>query len=337
MRPNSKYITIGDNLDNTIKMLDDLVFRPRLKALEWSKLTKQTPNMKVGYPGQHLASLITGVEGSRTGARGDDLVDGTEVKSCSRVDQLDICRYCKEKVLRSETHCPKCDSDKITRKNDSKWLFGIKSESELDLLVNKVDRIFLTIAEYPFYDKHRFDCISFKAYEIWNNCERHDKFREIMTNYYNKIFLSHIERNPNKTPAPKNFWPYSFQFYLCNPVKVFEATIKDTNKEPKISVDFLYPPGADRSELSPELMPISLLTIDELRFLISNNDNLERLEPLVREGFSISDFVNTIKDRPTDKKRIGDIIPYLDESSRSCLSLRDTDKISEARTPYNRR
>jgi MamI restriction endonuclease len=100
MKPKSEFITIGNNTAQIEVLLQELVLQPRLKALEWSKITRQTPNMKVGYPGQHLASLITGIEGSRTGARGDDLIDGTEVKSCSRVDQLDTCKNCNEKVLR---------------------------------------------------------------------------------------------------------------------------------------------------------------------------------------------------------------------------------------------
>ena len=134
MIPKNSFITITDNCNKILQLLQDLVLQPRIKALEWSKVTKQTPNMKVGYPGQHLASLITGVEGSRTGARGDDLIDGTEVKSCSRVDQLDTCNYCASKVLRNEDTCPKCGSSNIKRMDDSKWLFGIKSEAELKLL-----------------------------------------------------------------------------------------------------------------------------------------------------------------------------------------------------------
>lgn len=97
MKPKTELITITDNETKIVKLLQELVLQPRLLALEWSKITKQTPNMKIGYPGQHLASLITGIEGARTGARGDDLRDGTEVKSCSRVDQLDTCVACKTK------------------------------------------------------------------------------------------------------------------------------------------------------------------------------------------------------------------------------------------------
>lgn len=56
---------------------------------KWSKLTNQTPAAKIGYLGQHLASLITGVSGIGSGARGDDLSDGTEVKSSNKVGQVD--------------------------------------------------------------------------------------------------------------------------------------------------------------------------------------------------------------------------------------------------------
>ena len=105
MIPKKELITISDTKSKIEKLLMELVLEPRLKALEWSSITKQTPNMKIGYPGQHLASLITGIEGARTGARGDDLRDGTEVKSCSRVDQLDTCSSCKNKVLRIESVC----------------------------------------------------------------------------------------------------------------------------------------------------------------------------------------------------------------------------------------
>lgn len=65
----NNYIKILDNRNLILKLIQEIIIDPRIKALEWSKITNQTPNMKIGYPGQHLASLITGVQGSRTGAR----------------------------------------------------------------------------------------------------------------------------------------------------------------------------------------------------------------------------------------------------------------------------
>lgn len=94
MQPNTSLITIDRNLEKIEQLLNELVLQPRINALKWSEITKQTPSIKVGYPGQHLASLITGIPGDRTGARGHDLIDGSEVKSCSRIDQLDKCSNC---------------------------------------------------------------------------------------------------------------------------------------------------------------------------------------------------------------------------------------------------
>ena len=59
-------ITDQFSKENVISIIEDLVITPRIMALEWSKITKQTPNLKVGYPGQHIASIITGVEGEKT-------------------------------------------------------------------------------------------------------------------------------------------------------------------------------------------------------------------------------------------------------------------------------
>lgn len=332
MRPEPKFVTIDDNENRIEQLLMELVLLPRLKALEWSNITRQTPNMKIGYPGQHLASLITGVEGSRTGARGDDLIDGTEVKSCSRVDQLDTCKSCKLKVLRIEKVCPHCGSTEIKRMDDSKWLFSVKSEDELKLLVEELDRVFLTIADYPNFEEEDFDTIRFQAFEMWNNTERHKYFSELMTNYFNKIFLEHISRNPNKTPAPKNFWPYSYQFYLCNPVKVFECIVLNANTAPEIKITHYIQPLVDRSTLTPESMPTSLLNQAE-RDLIIDMIPEYTLTPLIRVGFN---YDNLVKSK-NSKTEFTKILPSLNEAARSFLVLRDTDKIAEARTKYSRR
>jgi hypothetical protein len=334
MKPNTKLITIGDN-ENKIKvLLEELVLLPRLKALEWSKVTKQTPNMKIGYPGQHLASLITGMEGSRTGARGDDLKDGTEVKSCSRVDQLDTCNKCDNKILRVETVCHNCGSTDIKRMDDSKWLFSVKSEEELKLLTKNIDRVFLTIADYPNFSSNDFDTIRFQAFEIWNNTDRHKHFTTLMSNYYYKIFLKHIEKNPSKTPAPKNFWPYSYQFYLCNPVKVFNCIVKNANVKPEIQIDYFVPPQQDRSKLQVEMMPIALLSLDEVK--IMRNVKKEIIEKLLVD-MKYSDFVKLISTEKIDKSVLHKHLPFIDEITRSHFELRDTDIISVAKNKYSRR
>jgi len=331
MKPKIEFITIDDNKSKIYNLLEELVLMPRLKALEWSEITKQTPNIKIGYPGQHLASLITGVEGARTGARGDDLLDGSEVKSCSRVDQLDNCKNCKSKVLRIENVCPHCGSGNINRMDDSKWLFSIKSEEELELLTKTIDRIFLTIADYPNFSDNDFNTIRFQAFEIWNNLERHKHFKSLMSNYYNKIFLEHISKNPNKTPAPKNFWPYSYQFYLCNPLKVFNCIVIEANSNPKLNIDYYVEPDYYRSLIETEQMPTKLLSLDEIATILNNVP-----EYTLSSQIAIGSYGDLISKRSV-KKEVVKRLPFINETTRSYLNLRDMDKVSEAKTKYSRR
>ena len=46
------------------------------------------------------------MKGTATGARGNDIVDGSEVKSCCRLDQSDKCKNCNKSVLRNDSECP---------------------------------------------------------------------------------------------------------------------------------------------------------------------------------------------------------------------------------------
>ena len=264
MTPNAEFITLHQNLQHIRQMLMELVLRPRRDLAKWARVTKQTPNVKIGYLGQHLASLVTGVEGERTGARGHDLRDRSEVKSCSRLDQLDKCKACGAAVARIEPSCPNCNSNRIKRKNDSKWLLAVKNTRELDHLLDEVPRIVFLISDYPNFSTQDWDTLRFQVFEIWPSHKRHANFRTIMTNYYHNIFLPHIDKTPTKTPAPKNFWPYSYQFYMCNPVRTFCSTVEDALEEPKIKIDTYVDPYIDRSMIESVTMPLKLLSEAEL-------------------------------------------------------------------------
>jgi predicted RNA-binding Zn-ribbon protein involved in translation (DUF1610 family) len=249
------------------------------------------------------------MEGTKTGARGNDIVDGSEVKSCSRVDQLDTCNDCSEKVLRIENTCPNCGSANIKRMDDSKWLFTIRSENDLKVLTQDVDRIVLTLADYPEFEQNNFESLRFQIFEIWTKSPRNQNFVQLMTNYYYKIYSEHKKKSPNKTPAPKNFWPYSYQFYMCNPIKILNCIVKNANTNPKIMIDYYVSPETDRNTLSSELIPISVLNKNELSIISA------------KTGISL--------------KEIKQKIPFVSEDLRLFLPLRDTDKISETK-PYQR-
>ena len=89
MIPKSEFITIDNNLEKIENFINEIIIAPKHALKRWAVITNQTPAAKIGYIGQHLTSLITGVQGTGSGARGDDLADGSEVKSCNKVDQAD--------------------------------------------------------------------------------------------------------------------------------------------------------------------------------------------------------------------------------------------------------
>ena len=184
MKPDTTKISIHNNLAKIKDFLSEVILEPRVRMMSWSKITNQTPNLKIGYPGQHLASLITGIKGTATGARGEDIEDGTEVKSCSRIDPVDKCKQCKKNVLRIKSVCPNCGSAKIKRNNDSKWLIPIRSEKELDLYLNRIPRMFFLISDYPNFDSEDFSTLRFASFEIWNQSARAKNFRQLLKDYY---------------------------------------------------------------------------------------------------------------------------------------------------------
>lgn len=294
MKPNSDLISIDNNIEKITQFIKDMIIEPRRKAHYWSKITNQTPNLKIGYPAQHLASLICGMKGNAVGARGDDIIDGSEVKSCSKVDQSDKCKDCKETVLRTESKCPYCGSSNIQRNNDSKWLIGIRSDDELRMLLEETPRFIFIVTDYPNFEEQDFDTMRIRAFEIWVKSDRCSNFRTLMKNYYNYIFKEHKKKDPNKNPAPKNLFPDNFPFYMCNPIKTFECIIKNgLSDNPEINITKYIKPDVDRKELASEDMPSSLLNKEEREIL----------------------YQNDIK-----------FVSFINEETRNYLCLRDTDK-----------
>ena len=295
MQPNKDLIEIDNNEKLIKEFIKDMILMPSVTAHKWSEITNQTPNLKIGYPGQHLASLITGMKGNATGARGNDIIDGSEVKSCSKIDQSDKCLECKSNVLRSLNKCPKCGSSNIKRNNDSKWLIPVRSEDELNLLINETPRFIFIVTDYPNFINNNYNDIRIRAFEIWVKSSRCEKFITMMKSYYENIYLKHIQKNPNKTPAPKNLFPDNYPFYMCNPIKTFECIIKNALSESEINIVKYIQPDKNRSTLESEKMPIELLTTNEYNILKSHIPNIDN-------------------------------ISTLDEKERIFLQLRDTDK-----------
>lgn len=289
MQPDISKITIGNNIERIKRFIAEAITEPRIKIREWSKITNQTPNLKIGYPGQHLASLITGIPGTATGARGKDIADGTEVKSCSRVDQVDKCKDCESNVMRSQTFCPACGSTNIKRNNDSKWLIAVRSEEELEMYLKEIPRTLLLISDYPNFKEADYTTLRISAFEIWNRSDRASAFRKLLEDYYYNYYLTHI-KTQKKAPAPKNFWPYSYQFYFCNPIKTFDCMIYNADTRPKIEIMHFIDPKKDRSQLPSEDMPTALLKKKEkamLKKLHVNIDSMEYIDEKIRANLQL--------------------------------------------------
>lgn len=321
MIPDRDIITIRDNETHIRDFLNDLIIKPRNDILKWSRITKQTPTLKIGYVGQHLTSLILGMEGGRTGARGHDIIDGTEVKSCTKVDQADKCKDCDGRVMRTEEVCPHCDSENIDRKDDSKWLFSIRTEEELNQLTNSINRVFLLISDYPNFRFNDFTSIRFEGFEIYPNNIRMSVFKELLTDYYYNNYLP--KATANRKTAPMNLHPYKFQFYMCNPIKVFSCLISSINTTtPLITINKYIQPELDRSDFNSEDMPIDILTKNELLDFCNTAPYETVIRPLLLDQSLPQPNLISILKR-SKKEQWKNYIPNINEEGRNYIQLRN--------------
>jgi hypothetical protein len=217
-------ISLKVSKDMLRECITDLYINPKKSIVKWSKITNQTAQGKFAYPSQHLASLITKIKGCGTAARGDDLADGSEVKSCSRADQLNECADCGTNVLAWQNKCPKCGSEKIKKDTSSHWIFPITTDEELGLLLKKIPRIILILFDKEDFSK---EDVRIRAWTI-NPKEKH--VINFFTDYYENNYKKKIAEG--KDPAPCNFHPLKYDFYLMRPKLIFYAEI--INNEPKI-------------------------------------------------------------------------------------------------------
>ena len=294
---------------------------------KWAKITNQTPAAKLGYIGQHLASLITGVPGTSTGARGDDLADHSEVKSCNKVDQVDTCKDCGGRVMKMQDECPNCHSTNINRKADSKWLFSIRDKRELQQY-EQLDRIFLLIFDYPRIKENLFNDIRIRAFELYPKEERMQVFCKLIENHFHNIYLPKAKKGDKTNPM--NLHPDMFQFYMCNPVKTYECIIKDVDTEPKFDTRLFIAPNVERDmSINSELMPSELLSLKELQAMIKAADYQQDIVPLLTAVITKKKLLKLCK------KEIVAVLPYIDENLRQYIPLRDIISIKQ-HTPYQR-
>jgi hypothetical protein len=206
------------------KLIKDLYIDLRKKVNKWSEITKQTPQARMGYVGQHLASIVTGFPGGKSGARGYDMIiddsdrqniKSAEIKTCYRVDQLGKCNECNSVVSSLEKECSFCGSKNIKRNDDSKWLITMKREEDLELTFEPIYYYFVL---FEFEEINNPDNSNIIA-SIWRVKTNEPGFFLCMLDYYYNI------RANSESKAPFNMWPHMLKFHLTKPVKIYESVI----------------------------------------------------------------------------------------------------------------
>lgn len=226
------------SLESSEQLIKDLYVELRQKISMWASITKQTPQARMGYIGQHLVSVVTGFPGGRSGARGKDLVlpggEFAEIKTCYRVDQLGKCNSCDSGVSALELECPSCKSKDIRRNDDSKWLIGIQHDQEFSEVL-KPKYYYLVL--FDFTDLQKPDTI---RASIWRVDPLAPGFAYCLIDYYKNI------KAKSKSGAPFNLWPFQLKFELMRPLLIYQSFIPQDN-----TIKTRVFPGRDAGEHHP--------------------------------------------------------------------------------------
>jgi len=207
---------LGD-LNSSEELIKDLFVDLRKKTWKWAAITHQTNQAKMGYIAQHLVSIVTGYKGSKSGARGKDLIidEGSgEIKVSVQVDQLGECKNkdCNARVASWEETCSKCGSAGIVRKEDSKWLFNPNKEEYLkELFAEKW--IYLALFRHEDIE----DPKSLITITIWRINPCHPGFVRAIADW-------HLYDYPRSKTAI-DLHPGGPKFHFANPEKIYESKV----------------------------------------------------------------------------------------------------------------
>src|SRR5690625_459528 len=182
----AKDYQLGE-LEASEQLIKDLYIDLRKSVLKWSAITHQTPQARMGYIGQHLVSVVTGYPGSKSGARGYDLVlsqtKHAEIKTCYRVDQLGSCLNCGTVVSSIEQRCSNCSSKKIMRKDDSKWLLSFRNDDEFAQMLDPEYYYFVLFEFEDITSSHNQNIVA----SIWEVDPTTKGFGYCLIDYYMNI------------------------------------------------------------------------------------------------------------------------------------------------------
>lgn len=82
-------LAIQERREVASELLQEQVIDQRGRLHRWRELTHQPAQIDTGYVAQHLVSIVSGIPGGGMRGKGEDLRDGSEVKSANFLDSLD--------------------------------------------------------------------------------------------------------------------------------------------------------------------------------------------------------------------------------------------------------
>lgn len=82
-------LSYEDRQNLILKLLQEQIIDQRKKLSFWSATTSQSSQIDTGYIAQHLVTLITQIPGQGMRGKGNDLIDGSEIKAANFLDSLD--------------------------------------------------------------------------------------------------------------------------------------------------------------------------------------------------------------------------------------------------------
>lgn len=211
-------------------------------------------NGNIGKVGEILSACMLNSMCTGTSGMGYDLWDaklqvGDEVKSVFLL-QPKSCKKCGCKVNYFLNICPECKSKTFNSLKDTR--FNINSTSHIEYFDNLRYYVFHSIT--PINNDVTYNVL----WETWLIKKDEKYFDALLRNQYD-----------NSSTKNVNLLPYTYDFYMSKPKKIFEATLDFSSSHPICDILYFGFKGIE------EPMPINLLQKNKELPLLKLTEDVE--------------------------------------------------------------
>lgn len=214
-------------------------------------------NGNIGKVGEILSACMLNSMCTGTSGMGYDLWDtklqvGDEVKSVF-ILQPKSCKKCGCKVNYFLNVCPECGSKNFNSLNDTR--FNIRSTAHIEYFDNLRYYLFHSIT--PNDNDNLYEVL----WETWIIDKDEKYFDDLLRN-----------QNKNSTTKSVNLLPYTYDFYMSKPRKIFESIVDFSSSNPVCDILYFDINGKE------ELMPIDLLQKTKELPLLKLTEDVEYID-----------------------------------------------------------